>query len=261
MKSHLIFLLSASFCVSGLYAQSDSNSAPEAASSDQAMLPWQKEFLNLPEDQRVEFGKHMNKSRELFGQKRVFECIEELGKAQAIFDNSPDVENLLGACQVEFRAFDKAMQHFERANELQPGEKSIQFNIAELYFVTKQWEKAEETLAALVERSKAEESKGRSLMMQRLVEFKLMLTRIKLGKMEEAKQMAELYDHLDDSPYCYFAEAAIAYQNEDELTAEMAMARAGRIFRDPAIISPWQDTMMEFGYMKSFFGGDLPEEE
>lgn len=257
MKSHLIFLLLASFCFSGLYAQSETE--PEAP--EKVLLAWQKEFLNLPEERRVEFTKHMGKSRELFGQKRVFECIEELDKAQAIFADSPDIENLLGACQVEFRSFDKAMKHFDKANALQPGEQSIQFNIAELFFVTKQWEAAEEALAALVERTKQDDSKGQNKMMQRLVEFKLMLTRIKLGKMEEAESMAARYDHLDDSPFSYFAEAALAYESEDEVSAEMAMARAGRIFKDPAIISPWQDTMMEFGYMKSFFGGDLPEEE
>jgi hypothetical protein len=34
------------------------------------------------------------------------------------------------------------------------------------------------------------------------------------------------------------------------------MARGGRIFQNPAILSPWQDTLMEFGYIKGFFGGD-----
>jgi len=257
MKSRLLILLTAGLCLSSLHAQT----AAEPQADAKEMLPWEKSFLNLPEERRTEFSKHLAKSRELFGQKRVFECIEELDKARAIYPDSPDLENLLGACQVEFRAFDKAMEHFDRANELQPNEPSIQFNIAEIFFVTKQWQAAEEALEALVKTSKENKATGQAMMMQRLVEFKLMLAKIKLGKMEEAQAMAKLYDHLDDSPFSYFAEAALAYQNDDELTAEMAMARAGRIFQNPAIISPWQDTMMEFGYMKSFFGGDLPDEE
>ncbi|MEP4079369.1 tetratricopeptide repeat protein [Haloferula sp.] len=257
MRPHLLFLFTAGLCLSGINAQTNDETKAPA----REMLSWEKEFLNLPEERRTEFGNHVTKSRELFGQKRVFECIEELGKAEAIFADSPDVENLLGACQVEFRSFDTAMEHFNRANELQPGAPSIQFNIAEILFVTKKWEEAEEALIPLVEKAKAEEKEGKANAMARLVEFKLMLTKIKLGKMEEAKTMSELYDHLDDSPYHYYAEAAIAYQNGDEIEAEKAMARASRVFRNPATISPWQDTMMEFGYMKSFFGGDLPEEE
>lgn len=257
MKRHLLFLLTAGICLSGLHAQAED----EAKAPSRDLLAWEKGFLNLPEERRTEFANHLNKSRELFGQKRVFECIEELGKAKAIYLDSPDVENLLGACQVEFRSFEKAMKHFDRANELNPDTPSIQFNIAEVFFVTKQWEAAEEALTRLIDETKASKEENQNTMMQRLIEFKLMLTKVKLGKMDEAKTMSELYDHLDDSPYSYFAEAAMAYQNEDELKAEMAMARAARVFRNPAIISPWQDTMMEFGYMKSFFGGDIQEEE
>ncbi|MGB6221523.1 tetratricopeptide repeat protein [Haloferula sp.] len=255
MKPHLLILLTAGFCLSPLFGQTETEApAPE-------MMAWQKEFSNLPEESRREFSGHLAKSRELFGQKRIFECIEELEEARAIFADSPDVENLMGACQIEFRSFESAMKHFKRADELQPDTPSIKFNIAEVYFVSKQWEQAEAAFSELVEQSKADDAESRNLMLDRLVEFKLMLTKIKLGKMEEAEEMAVLYDHLDDSPYVYYAEAALAYENGDEVTAEAAMARAGRIFQNPAAISPWQDTMMEYGYMKSFFGGDLPEEE
>ncbi|MEM9238037.1 MAG: tetratricopeptide repeat protein [Verrucomicrobiota bacterium] len=236
------------------------DNADTGVSPDKELSQWEKDFLNLPEDRRNDFKKHVVKSRELFNQKRVFECIEELGKAKAIFPDSPDVENMLGACQVEFRAFDNAMTHFNRAIELEPKSASVLFNIAEILFVTKEWEDAEKAFEELIVAIDAEDKEGRQLMMRRLVEFKLLLTKIKLGKMDEAEKMAERYDHLDDSPYPYYAEAAIAYENEENLQAEMAMARAERIFRNPASIAPWKDTMMEFGYIKSFFGGDLAEE-
>lgn len=255
MKPHFLIFLAAGFCLSPLFGQTET----EAPATE--MAAWQKEFSNLPEESRRAFAGHLAKSRELFGQKRVFECIEELEEARAIFPDSPDLENLMGACQIEFRSFERAMRHFKRADELQPNTPSIKFNIAEVYFVSKQWEKAEAAFSELVEQSKTTDADSRNLMLERLVEFKLMLTKIKLGKMEEAENMATLYDHLDDSPYVYYAEAALAYENDDEISAEAAMARAGRIFQNPAQISPWQDTMMEFGYMKSFFGGDLPEEE
>ena len=29
---------------------------------------------------------------------------------------------------------------------------------------------------------------------------------------------------------------------------------AGRVFRDPNILAPWQDTLVEYGYIKSFYG-------
>lgn len=253
MKKLFFLILPATIFVSGVFAQD----AEEPAEQND-LAPWHQEFSNLPQEQRAQFMAHLNKSRELFQQKRVFETIEELHKAREIFPDSPDVENMLGACQVEFRAFDRAMEHFRKADELSPDNANVLFNIGELYFVTKQWERAEETFTTVLD--KLDKDDRGQLQMSRLVEFKIMLSKLKQEKFEEAKALAEKYDHLDDSPYHYYAEAATAFDAGDEIKAEAALARARRIFRNPATLAPWQDTMMEFGYIKSFYGGDLVEE-
>jgi hypothetical protein len=51
--------------------------------------------------------------------------------------------------------------------------------------------------------------------------------------------------------------AVLAFDNKDPDSAENWMARANRIFNNPQILSPWQDTMIEFGYIKGFFGGEI----
>jgi hypothetical protein len=83
----------------------------------------------------------------------------------------------------------------------------------------------------------------------------------KLGKDAEATILAEKYDYLDDSPFYYYAKAAISYDNKDLIKAEEWLARAKRIFRDPNILAPWQDTLVEFGYIKSFYGNEDGSEE
>ena len=221
------------------------------------LLKWEQDFLNLPEDRRQKFAEHLQKARELFQQKRIFETLEELKNAQSIFNDAPDVENMLGACQVEFRAFDKAMEHFERANSLHPNNPNVLFNIGEVYFVKKDWKEAERYFELILPQL---EKDKKQMQMSRLVEFKLLLCAIKLGDMEKAKEIAARHDHLDDSPFPYYAEAALAFQSGDEIEAEIVLARAARIFRNPAMIAPWKDTLMEFGYIKSFYGGDLAEE-
>ena len=40
------------------------------------------------------------------------------------------------------------------------------------------------------------------------------------------------------------------------IKAEEWLAMAGRIFRDPNVLAPWQDTLVEYGYIKSFYGED-----
>lgn len=231
----------------------------EAEKPQPKLFAFEQEFSNLPKEKREEFQKKLAEAQRLFAQKRVFETIGKANEAAAIFKNHPDLQNLLGACQVEFRNFDKAMEHYKEADKLAPGQPTILFNMAELNFVTKDWAAAEVNLGKVL--SMTANSKGNNLQLSRLVEFKLLLCKLKLGKKEEAAKMAKKYDYLDDSPFPYYAEAAIDFSEGRDVEAEAAMARGGRIFQDPAVLASWQDTMVEFGYIKGFFGGDLEKAE
>lgn len=229
--------------------------AQEADKPQGELRPYEQAFLNLPQDKRDDFNKKLAEAQRLFSGKRVFEALEKVGEAQAIYADSPDLLNLRGACEVEFRNFDKAMVSFKKADELKPGVADIIFNIAEVHFVSRQWDAAESVLSKVLTLIGKEPS-SYQLQLARLVEFKLLLCKIKLGKQAEAASMAQKYDYLDDSPYPYYAEAAMHFAAGREVEAEAVMARGGRIFQNPGILAPWQDTMIEFGYIKGFFGGD-----
>lgn len=211
----------------------------------------QKAFLNLPEEKRKEFATHLGEASRLFQAKRIFECLDEIYKAELIFKNAPEIYNIRGSCYVEFRAFDKAMEDFRKATELSPGNPSVEFNIAEVLFVTRQWKEANEAFEAL-----AKKLPPNDMNLGRLVEFKLLLCKEKLGMKNDVILLANKHDYLDDSPYYYFAQATLAYEANDLLKAEEWLARGGRIFMDPNVLAPWQDTLVEFGYIKSFYGED-----
>ena len=108
-----------------LAAQNEDDNKPD-------LLPNQQAFLNLPEEKRVEFAKHLGEATRVFQQKRIFEALEELDKASAIFTDSPEIHNLRGSCYVEMRAFDKALAEFEKASALSKDNPSIIFNIGEV---------------------------------------------------------------------------------------------------------------------------------
>jgi tetratricopeptide (TPR) repeat protein len=199
--------------------------------------------------------KHLGEAGRLFQQKRVFETLDELDKAEKIFKDSPEIHNLRGSCFVEMRAFDKALAEYKAALELSKDNVSIEFNIGEVYFVTKEWQKCVDLFESILKRIPAENTS-----LSRLVEFKILLCKHKLGKDDEVAILAEKYDFLDDSPYYYYAQAALAYERKDLVDAEKWLAMAGRIFRDPNILAPWQDTLVEYGYIKSFYGDDAAPE-
>ena len=212
----------------------------------------QQAFLNLPEEERQRFVEIVNDAARLFQEKRIFETLEKVHEANRIFDGSPELMNLQASCYVEIRNFDRAMEIYKIAEELAPDNPSIKFNIAEVYFVTGKWQQSHGRFSALMEQIPEE-----NVALGRLVEFKIMLTKIRLDRMDEAQALAEKYDFLDDSPFHYYANAALAFEAQDEINAEEWIARATRIFRNPQILAPWQDTLIEFGYIRSFYGGDI----
>jgi len=228
---------------------SEKKDAPQYTAQQQA-------FLNLPEEKRTEYAKHMQEAYRVFQEKRVFETLDELAKARAIFKDDADALNLFGSCQVEFRAFDKAMEAYREAEKMAPDNPNIRFNIGEVYFVTKKWKECLDTFEKIF-KLVAEKDLKLDPALARLIEFKILLCKIKLGNKEDAEILSEKYDYLDDSPYYYFAHAALAYEKKDEVKAEEWLGMANRIFQNPAALSPWQDTMVEYGYIKSFYGDDM----
>lgn len=254
MKSSLLLLLLVS--LTPLHAQNEAAANVEKpADAPKELMPNQKAFLNLPEENRKDFIKHVSEATRLFQQKRVFETLEELDKAEKIFAESPEIMNLRGSCFVEMRAFDKALDQFLKASELSKENPSIGFNIAEVYFVTKEWQKSVDLFEKILK-----DIPPANIALARLVEFKILLCKKKLGKKDEVIILAEKYDFLDDSPYYYYAKAALAYDDNDLIKAEEWLAIAGRIFQDPNVLAPWQDTLVEFGYIKSFYGDEAPVE-
>jgi Tfp pilus assembly protein PilF len=249
-------LLSLFVLLTPLAAQNEAAPADsKPAETKAALLPNQEAFLNLPEESRKNFIKHLSEANRVFQQKRIFETLEELDKAAAIFKDSPEIYNLRGSCYVEMRAFEKALAEFRQALTLSKDNPSIEFNVGEVLFVTKEWQKALETFEKVMKQLPPD-----NIALGRLVEFKILLCKKKLGKDNEAAILSEKYDFLDDSPFHYYAKAALAYDEKDLIKAEEWLATAGRIFQDPNVLAPWQDTLVEYGYIKSFYGEESTAE-
>jgi len=231
-----------------------SDSQAELTGAGKDLASYQQAFLNLPEGQREEYNKHIREAYRLLADKRIFEVLDELSKAEDIFKDDPERLTLFGSCLVEFRSFEKAMSAFERADKLSPGNPNILFNIGEVYFVTKKWKESSDIFSRVL---KMNGEKGVKVepMLLRLGELKILLCDIKLGKIAEAKVLSQKYDFLDDSPFYFYAQAAMCYQKNDVAAAEDWVAVARRVFQDPVTIVTWEDALVEFGYLHSYYGG------
>ena len=251
-----------------LSAQEDGGNLPPG-DQEKIVPQWQKTYENLGAEKQQAYRKHMAEASRLFRQKRIIEALNSVGEAQRVFPEDPSAFNLIGACQVEFRSFDKAREAFERALLMQSehmknlegvqGDARIRrmapvinilFNLAEMDFVTKRWQACHDRIEKIL----PDMDPGNTSMI-RLMEFKYLICKIKLDKIDDARALAGKYDYLDDYPFYYYANAALAYHDEKEEEAERWRGSARRVFRSPAVLAPWEDTMIEVGYVKSFYGG------
>ncbi len=253
---------------SALCAQDEPANAP-GVDEEKVVPKWQKSYENLGGEKQQTYRKHMREASRLFGQKRIIEALNSIADAQRVFPDDPHAFNLIGACHVEFRSFEKARTAFERALEMQSehmenlqgvqGDARIRrmapvinilFNLAEMDFVTRKWKSCHDRIEKILP-----DMNPANTSMIRLMEFKFLLCKIKLDQIDEARALAEKYDYLDDYPFYYYANAALSYHDNEEEEAERWRGSARRVFRRAAVLAPWEDTMIEVGYIKSFYGG------
>lgn len=203
----------------------------------------QTEFLRLPEEARTEFDKHMADANRLFKKHQCLETLAALEKAEAIFKDSPALQNLRGSCHVEKGSYTKALESFQSAAALSKDNPSIEFNIGEVYFVTKHWQESLEYFEKCVAHLPPTNSD-----ISRLAEFKMMLCMTKLGR--DADKLAGKYDINDPSPFFFYSKASQAFADGDQAAANDWLAKAAVKFPDAKTLAPWQDTLFEYGTLK-----------
>lgn len=224
--------------------------AKEAPAEDSPA--WQNKLLNLAPTDRKKFEGHFMEALRLFGKKRILESLNEIAEAEKIQKEYPGTLNLKGLCYMEFRDFKSARENFVAALALSPKDGNIVFNIAELDFVTKNWVSCEKNLNEALLLTK-------EMQRARLIEFKLLLAKIKLNKTEEVETLSKKYGSDDDSPFHYYGKAAMAYEKEDGEKAREWLGICRRVFRKPQLLVLWQDALVSYGYIHSVYGGILED--
>ena len=249
--------------------------APEASKkADTSNVPesYKKainDFSNLPEAKRIAFLKKRQEAGILFQNKRIIETLEATNDLKLIFEGDPQIMNLRGACYVELRDFDKATAEFEASMAITGPSLNVMFNIGEVAFVAENWKEALDTFTKARELAPDEADD-----MVNIIDLKLMLTHIALAKdsslSEEDKkahsakvaEYSKLHSFLDDTPYFYYATAALHFSKGDKNKGKSFLDKGRRVYAsNPAALASWEDTMTEYGYIQSYYGDKKANEE
>lgn len=202
------------------------------------------------EERRVRhkaFSKHLHEAKMCFNERRIPAAFAALDRADAVIEGRCETLNLRGSCHVEMRQFDKALEDFKKAVEISKGNPSILFNIGEVYFVTKRWQESLDVFEGLGRQLTPE-----NIRLGRLVDFKILLCNKQLGRNDEALAAAGKHDVHDNSPFHWYAKAALAFADGNPESAEEWLASASRKFPNPVDLAPWTDTLVEYGSIKRF---------
>ena len=271
-KSILLMLL---FCATSIAQESDDKKLTEKQEKLKAAREIIQEkknelnatFSNLPLDSRIKYLKLRSEAGRLFNKKRTFEALLIIYKMQEIFKGDPSTINLLGAIHVEFRNFEYANTLFNQALKLAGEDPKILFNIAELEFCSNNWDECLKKLKYVGEQFGDAETN-----FTRLILFKQLLSHFGIAEQNVANadtrskhekiafELVKKYDHTVDSPYHYYAQAALAYYNNNPKLGAKWLTSARKIYQRGGLSASWDDTMIEFGYIKSHYGKSYKEE-
>lgn len=240
--------------------QGPASSANEKVNSDPERIKKLKAinlaFSNLKQADRDKYYKLKKEAFDFFGNRRSFEALMTIYKMMEIFDKDPQVYTLLGSIEMKFRNFDNARTYYLKTKELSNSDNILRFSMAEIEFCTNNWKKS---LEKFLELKKQFNNKANNNLVQ-LVDLKIVLCHLAMSKttkeqvkekhLEDAKALAGEASHLQDSPYYYYSKAALAFYANDQDTAHQFLKSVRTVYSTtPQILSEWDDTFIEFGYM------------
>ncbi len=216
---------------------------------------WIQEFNNLPETTRKNYIDQFHKAERLLAQKRTMECLFSLIELEKLYPGNPSLYNLRGACYIEIRNIEKALENFKKAEQLDPTNLTIQFNLAEAYYVNHDYAKALKAFTELLPPFKDNHN------MTPLLQFKRYICAQKLNNQTLAGELENLYGPMDDTPYYYCTRAILKFMAGDRNAAQEQLISAVRIYGGTNAIQTFTDAMMEAGIIPSPYGQTVPTEQ
>lgn len=241
------------------FAQDETSAAiPEGAAAEEASPPPAvlsdeevgEALRKLPQEKREELMAMLNEASQFVQGIRLQEALQRLLDAEALLNENDippifQIYNLRGAAFTKMRDFDKARDAFEKAVALRANVFHPQFNLAELEFVTGEYEVAAKSFQRLLD-----EYPKIDVGTKRLLEYKLVICNLKLDRVEEAKKMLATFSYLDDTPAYYLGNAAMAFHKDDEEDAQSWIASSRKIY-SAAQIEVFLDSLIEVGWIET----------
>ena len=159
--------------------------------------------------------------------------------------NQPATLNLRGEILMGQKEFDQAEATLRKAAKLDPKLREAQYNLAQIPFKKKEYEKARERFETLFKQTPGGDKNQAS----ELIKFKIFMTLLLEGKESRAQAMMEQFQFTGDTPALYYAQAAWEYKHDNSGKAADWTASAQKIY-SPALNNVFADAFYDVGWMQ-----------
>ncbi len=192
-----------------------------------------------------EFKDSLDKTNQLIQEKRVFDSLQAISKAEALVPNHPSVEVVKASAYVELKDYNKAKDIFVKLLKLAPGNPSLIFNTGEMHFVQAEWNEALDYLNRALDGLYTSNHKD----LYNLTKFKIYICHKKLGNKAKVDEYEKAYDFTSDSPIYYFINYVKFHSEDNQTESKEWLKKAHRVFKAPRALTSWIDTLQESGYL------------
>jgi predicted Zn-dependent protease len=186
-------------------------------------------------------------AEQAFQQRDLTAARKAIDEADAADPNQPAYINLRGEILLAQKDFDGAENAFRQAVKVDSNFREAQYNLAQIPFKKKDWEKARERFEALYSATPA--PGGDKNQASQLIKFKIYLTLLLEGKDARAQKMMEQFQFTGDTPALYYAQAAWEFKHNNQPKANDWITSARKIY-SPAMNMVFADAFYDLGWLQ-----------
>lgn len=210
-----------------LAAQEETAPAPDAPAPAAEQKP----------EMSPDFIRLYKEATQLLREEKYQEALAKLDEAEQIEANTNSM-NLRGAIYTEMRDYENARQSFQKAVEASPDSFGPKFNLGEVDFLQRRYERARLRFNQLLQENDQND----------LVRYKLYLTYLLDGDKDKARAMLGDFNFAGDMPGYYFAHAAWEFAAERPKVAYGWIGSATSIYPGQ-VNNLFADSLIELGWL------------
>jgi len=234
--------LTAIVALSTISIQTSSAQEPAAKEAEPTVHP---SVAHLNEDKRDELRDLLQEASKLAQSQRSQEMLLKLDEAAVLAPDYFGIHNLRGVAYSHLRKFELAKAEFQKAQKLEPKALDVQFNIAEMDFVSHKFDLALAQFEKLIK-----DNPKLPTGTYQLLQYKVVISKLKLGQEAEAKKIMDTLTPYEDTPIFHMTKAAYEFSKDNEDEAQSWIRSARGIYTAQQVAN-FLDALIEVDWVES----------